>query len=105
MADQDQTGIEKAWLAEDVAEELEQPLDREGDVAVMGDKWTVIGGRAVDHDLSALKGHRLRTHGSLYEANIPFVISEPLTGSYAERHLTTTLRSHEIFDYVLNGVS
>ncbi len=102
---QDQTGIEKAWLAEDVAEELEQPLDREGDVAVMGDKWTVIGGRAVDHDLSALKGHRLRTHGSLYEANIPFVISEPLTGSYAERHFTTTLRSHEIFDYVLNGVS
>ena len=74
-------------------------------MAVMGDKWTVIGGRAVDHDLSALKGRRLRTHGSLYEANVPFIISEPLTGAYAERVKVTTLRSHEIFDYVLNGVT
>ena len=64
-----------------------------------------IGGSAVDHDLSALKGHRLRTHGSLYEANVPFVISEPLTGVYAERMKATTLRSHEIFDYALNGVA
>ena len=102
---QGQSGIKKVWTAEEIAEELEQPLDREGDVAVMGDKRTVIGGRAVDHDLSALKGRRLRTHGSLYEANVPFIISEPLTGAYAERMQATTLRSHEIFDYVLNGVT
>jgi len=102
---QDQTGIERVWLAEDVASELEQPLDREGDVAVMGDKLTVIGGRSVDHDLSALKGKRLRTHGSLYEANVPFVISEPLIPSFAERQKKATLRSHEIFEYALNGVA
>jgi len=73
---------------------------------VMGDKWTVIGGREVDHDLSTLKGRRLRSHGSLYEANVPFVISEPLAGAYTERmKATTSLRSHEIFDYVLNGVN
>ena len=102
---QDQTGIERVWLAEDVASELEQPLDREGDVAVMGDKSTVIGGREVDHDLSALKGKRLRTHGSLHEANVPFVINEPLNASYAERQKKATLRSHEIFDYALNGVA
>ena len=32
------TGIEKVWTAENVAEELELPLDREGDIAIAGDK-------------------------------------------------------------------
>ena len=50
-----------------------------------------------------LKGHRLRTHGSLCEAEVPFVISEPLTGTYAERGAAGGLRSHDIFDFALNG--
>ena len=98
-------GIEKIWTAESVAEELEQPLDREGDIAVAGDKKTVIGGRAVDHDLSALKGHRLRTHGSLHEAKIPFVLSASLNDSYAERAASGNLRSHDIFDFAINGTA
>ncbi len=98
-------GIEKIWTAESVAEELEQPLDREGDIAVAGDKKTVIGGRAVDHDLSALKGHRLRTHGSLHEANVPFILSAPLNGTYAERAANGNLRSHDIFDFSINGTA
>ena len=98
-------GIEKIWTAESVAEELEQPLDREGDIAVAGDKKTVIGGRAVDHDLSALKGHRLRTHGSLHEANVPFILSAPLNGTYAERVANGNLRSHDIFDFAINGTA
>lgn len=97
-------GIGKIWSAEGVAKELEQPLDREGDVAVMGDAVTVIGARAIDHDLSALKGTRLRTHGSLTEAKVPFVLSEPLNETYAARAAKGGLRSHEIFDYALNGV-
>ena len=52
---------------------------------VVADKNTVIGGREKDHDLSALKGKRLRTHGSLHEANVPFIISEPLNDKYLER--------------------
>jgi phosphonoacetate hydrolase len=84
---------------------LEQPLDREGDVAVMGDEKTVIGSRAVDHDLSALKGNRLRTHGSLFEADVPFILSEPLSGPYAERGAAGGLRSHDLFDFALNGVA
>ncbi len=98
----DLTGVEQAWSAESVARELEQPLDREGDVAVMGDAHTVIGGREADHDLSALKGSRLRTHGSIYEADVPFIISEPLNGPYAERGAAGDLRSHELFDFALN---
>ena len=71
----------------------------------MGDAVTVIGARAVDHDLTALKGTRLRTHGSLTEADVPFVISEPLNATYAERAAKGGLRSHEIFDFALNGVN
>ncbi|MDB3917419.1 hypothetical protein N9357_03030 [bacterium] len=41
----------------------------------------------------------------MYEANVPFIISEPLTDAYAERMNATTLRSREIFDYALNGVA
>lgn len=98
-------GLENVWSAEQVVKELEQPLDREGDVAVLGDKKTVIGGRAVDHDLSALKGTRLRTHGSLHETNVPFVISDPLNEAYAARGAAGGLRSHELFDFALNGVN
>lgn len=98
-------GIANAWSAQDVCDTLDQPLDREGDVAVMGDAKTVIGARAVDHDLSALQGHRLRTHGSLSEANVPIVLSEPLNDAYAERAAAGRLRSREIFDFALNGLA
>ena len=93
------TGIEKVWTAENVAEELEQPLDREGDIAVAADKRTVIGGRQLDHDLSALKGQRLRTHGSLHEAQVPLVLSEPLNDAYARKAERIPLRSNQIFDF------
>ena len=96
-------GVEKVWTAENVAKELEQPLDREGDLAVVADKRTVIGGSEKDHDLSALKGKRLRTHGSLHEAMVPFILSEPLNTKYSNRAKENTLRSREIFEYALNG--
>ena len=99
------TGIEKVWTAENVAEELELPLDREGDIAVAADKKTVIGGRQLDHDLSALKGQRLRTHGSLHEAQVPFVLSEPLNDAYARKAEQIPLRSNQIFDFAINGLN
>ena len=96
-------GVEKVWTAENVAKELEQPLDREGDLAVVADKRTVIGGSEKDPDLSALKGKRLRTPGSLHEAMVPFILSEPLNAKYSNRAKDNTLRSREIFEYALNG--
>ncbi len=98
-------GVERAWLREEVAAALRQPLDREGDVAVMGDAKTVLGARARDHDLSGLKGARLRTHGSLTEARVPFILSARLREPYAERAAKGNLQSYEIFDYALNGVA
>lgn len=97
------SGIERCYTASEAASELEQPIDREGDFAVVGDEKTVIGGRAVDHDLSALKGHRLRTHGSLHEALVPFILSKPLNSEYADRAVAG-LRSRNIFEFALNGI-
>lgn len=48
-------GVERVWIKEEAAKDLELPLDREGDLAVVADKRFVIGGRETDHDLSALK--------------------------------------------------
>ena len=96
-------GVENVWTAENVAKELEQPLDREGDLAVVADKRTVIGGRKKDHNLTALKGKRLRTHGSLHEAKVPFILSEPLNERYLKYAKERTLRSREIFEFALNG--
>ena len=97
-------GVERVIEAEKVSKEFELPLDREGDVAVIADKKTVIGGSEEDHDLSALKGKRLRTHGSLHEAQVPFVLSEPLNEEYSEKAEVKQLRSHQIFDFVINGL-
>jgi len=63
----------------------------------------VIGGRKKDHNLSALKGKRLRTHGSLHEAKVPFILSEPLNERYLRYAKERTLRSREIFEFALNG--
>ncbi|MFO7765217.1 MAG: phosphonoacetate hydrolase [Pelovirga sp.] len=97
-------GIARVWSAQKVANEMEQPLDREGDVAVMGDKGTVIGGRRIDHDLTTLKGTRLRSHGSIWEADVPFIISAPLNADYRRKAGAGRLRSHQIFDFAINGI-
>lgn len=99
------SGIAKVWNREEVCNELEQPPDREADIAVMADAKTVIGSLRINHDLSALKGKRLRSHGSIWEAQVPFVISEPLNEEYALRAAQGNLRSHQIFEFVMNGIS
>ena len=88
---------------EQVAQQFDLPTGPEGDVAVLGDKRTVIGTRQEDHDLSGLKGHRLRTHGSVYEADVPVIISRPLGDAYARRAEEARLHSYQVFDYALNG--
>ena len=99
----DVPGLERVLSRESVSSEYDMPIDREGDIAVLGDKRTVIGGREVDHDLSGLKGHRLRTHGSVYEADVPIIMSRPVSDEYAKRAQGSRLNSYEVFDYALNG--
>jgi len=84
--------------------EFDLPLGPEGDVAVLGDVRTVIGAREVDHDLSGLKGHRLRTHGSVHEADVPIILSRPVSDEHARRAEDARLHSYEAFDYAFNGI-
>ena len=101
---QDVPGLERVLSREAVSEEFDLPFDTEGDLAVLGDERTVIGSREADHDLSGLKGHRLRTHGSTHEAQVPILLSRPVSDAYARRAEDAQLHSYEAFDYALNGI-
>ncbi len=101
----DVPGLERVLSRESVSSEFDMPIDREGDIAILGDKRTVIGGREVDHDLSGLKGHRLRTHGSVYEADVPIIMSRPVSDEYAKRAQDSRLKSYNVFDYAFNGMA
>ncbi len=80
------------------------PADREGDVVVISRADTCLGASEAAHDLSGLKGHRLRSHGGISEAKVPFILSHPLRPEYAARAAARALESHEIFDFAINGV-
>ena len=98
-------GVDAAYERADTAARFELPEDREGDVAVVSDAGTCIGSRAADHDLSGLKGHRLRTHGGISEAKVPVIMSEPATDDFARRPENTPIKSYDVFDYALNGTA
>ena len=100
----DVPGLERVLSREAVSEEFDLPFGTEGDLAVLGDEHTVIGSRESDHDLSGLKGHRLRTHGSTHEAQVPILLSRPVSDGYARRAEDARLHSYEAFDYALNGI-
>ena len=97
-------GIEMVYDRAAACREFDLPPDREGDVVVISDANTAIGGSEADHDLSGLRGHRLRSHGGIAERLVPFILSEPLNGRYAQRAETRTINSYEIFEYAINGV-
>jgi phosphonoacetate hydrolase len=96
-------GIEAALDRETVCAMYDMPPDREGDVAVISTANVCIGASAADHDLSGLKGHRLRTHGGVSEATVPFILSEPLNDAYRLKAGSNKLKSYQIFEYALNG--
>ena len=100
----DVPGLERVLSREAVAQEFDLPVGPEGDVAVLGDARTVIGAREVDHDLGGLKGQRLRTHGSVHEADVPIILSRPVREDYARRAEDARLHSYEAFDYAFNGI-
>ena len=81
---------------------FELPHDREADLVVTGDRNTVIGASASEHDLSALAGHRLRSHGGIAEQTVPFLLSHPLLPDYREIAQSRRLRNFDIFDFALD---
>ena len=81
------------------------PADREADVVVIAAAGVCVGAAAKDHDLSGLKGHRLRTHGGVSEAKVPFILSAPLNDAYKLKAGVATPKSYQIFDFALNGAA
>jgi len=99
------SGIEAVYDKATACADFDLPFDREGDVVVISDAGTAIGASEASHDLTALSGHRLRSHGGIAERRVPFILSAPLSGEYAARANAGTLRSYEIFDYAINGTA
>jgi phosphonoacetate hydrolase len=96
-------GIELALDREAACRMFDMPPDREGDVAVVSRHDVCIGASAGNHDLSGLKGHRLRTHGGVSEAKVPFIVNKPLNDVYRMKAAGMTLKSYQIFDFAING--
>lgn len=100
----DLPGVALALDKEAVCRRFDLPPDREGDVAVIGDIGTVIGGAEAEHDLSALSDARLRSHGAPTETRVPFILNLPVVADYRAR-AAGSLKSRQIFEYALNGVA
>ncbi len=96
-------GIAAALDRDTACATYDLPPDREGDVAVISTANVCIGASQADHDLSGLKGHRLRTHGGVTESLVPMILSEPLNDRYKLKAGASTLKSYQVFDFALNG--
>ena len=95
--------IERVLAREEAAAELDLPADRIGDLVVLSGRDSVLGKSAEFHDLSALKGRRLRSHGGLHETRVPFLVNRPLKRQYEEKLHSAT--SRQAFDFALRGVA
>jgi phosphonoacetate hydrolase len=97
-------GVAEALDRATACERFSLPHDREGDVAVIAERGAVIGGASRDHDLSALRGERLRSHGGTSEARVPFILNTPVNDAYRAQ-AEAGIDSWRIFDFALNGAA
>jgi phosphonoacetate hydrolase len=92
--------VEVVLVAKEAAEQLEMPLDREGDFVVVSVKGAVVGSKKEEHDLANLKGHRLRSHGGISEQDIPLIMScKAKKEAYESRR---QWKNYDAFDLALN---
>jgi phosphonoacetate hydrolase len=98
-------GLESVLDKETACKVHDLPADREGDVVVISTADVCVGASEADHDLSGLEGHRLRTHGGVSEAKVPFILNVPLNDEYKLKAGAATLKSYQIFDFALNGAA
>lgn len=97
-------GVSLALLADEACTRFDMPLEGEADVVVVAAPGFALGATQSEHDLSALAGQRLRSHGGTSEQAVPFILSRPLTDDYATR-AEAGLRNFDIFDFTINGVT
>lgn len=92
--------VEMAMQKSEAAAKFEMPEDREGDLVIVATKNAVLGAKEAEHDLSGLKGHRLRSHGGLSEQEIPLLLSVPLKQTESPDR---EWKNYDIFDIALNS--
>lgn len=98
----DRDGVTEVYDRPTAARKLELPEDRIGDLFVLAGRDWVIGRTPAHHDLGALGGRSLRSHGGRYEEMVPLVLSEPLSDDYAARAAGDP-RNFDVFDFTCNG--
>ncbi|MCY4763653.1 phosphonoacetate hydrolase [Klebsiella aerogenes] len=96
-------GVDLALDKQTACRMFDLPEDREADVVVISQKERCIGSSASLHDLTGLKGHRLRSHGGMTESRVPFILNRPLNAEYRQKAACTDLKSYHIFEYAING--
>ncbi|QCI68333.1 phosphonoacetate hydrolase [Phreatobacter stygius] len=96
-------GVHLALTRDEACARFDLPPEREGDVTVVAEKGVALGTRQGEHRLDELAGARLRSHGSLAERPVPFVLSQPLNPDYRARARAAPLYNYDIFDFALNG--
>ena len=96
-------GIESVLGKQEACAVHDLPEDREADVVVISTHDVCIGASEKDHDLKGLEGHRLRTHGGVSEAKVPFIINRPLNDEYRLKGGSRVLKSWQLFEFALNG--
>lgn len=89
-------GIAWAGGKTDACAKFQLPADRMGDLVVVGDKHTVLGTRASEHDLSGLDVP-LRSHGGISEQRVPLMFNRKI-----EVDESISLNNFDIFDLALN---
>jgi phosphonoacetate hydrolase len=96
-------GVQHALLREEACRLFDLPPEREGDVTVVASKGVALGTSKGAHALGELAGARLRSHGSIAERDVPFIVSHPVNEAYRRKVRGSQLHNYDIFDFVLNG--
>jgi phosphonoacetate hydrolase len=97
--------VAEAMTGAEAARRFDLPPDREGDFVAIARADAVIGARREEHDVAALAGARLRSHGGTSEQTTPFIVSAPVAPEIRARAEAGRLRNWDLFDVALNGVA
>jgi phosphonoacetate hydrolase len=90
-------GVEAVLTRSQASQRFEVPADRIGDLVVLGERLTVLGSAADQHDLSGLTVP-LRSHGGVSEQKVPLIFNRKVVDVDRARRL----RNFDVIDIALN---
>ncbi|MFL9945861.1 phosphonoacetate hydrolase [Paraburkholderia agricolaris] len=93
-------GVEAVLTRAEASARFELPAERIGELVVLGERLTVLGSAAAQHDLSGLTVP-LRSHGGLSEQKVPLIFNRKLRDIGDARRL----RNFDVIDLALNHLA